>query len=213
MPLFKYLKQEHLDAFFSSGSVKIGSLYEYRNIEKYGRVIGDVEEGVHETVLDKVGEYEIDLSGDSPEAMFFKERFNIPSSGMKIVMGDGAKVISSEHSQDFFIYCVTTEFSRASMEAFGCDACIEIIRPASFFNAISKKIRHKAKFEGGAPIIYTDKTTSYANPHAIHPARMKSKEYAYQKEFRGIWTPNEEIKSPLYINVPKAIKACRVFKF
>ncbi|ELP1261509.1 hypothetical protein QWS64_002861 [Escherichia coli] len=213
MPLFKYIKKEHLDAFFSRGSLKIGSLYEYRKVEQYGTAIGDNKEGVYETVLDRTGGYQIDLSEDTPEANFFKARFDIKGPGIKIVMGNGAKIISSDHSPDVYIFCVTTEFNLDAMRAFGCDSCIEITRPELFFNAISKTIRHKASFEGGHPVTYGDKTTSYMRPHPVHPALMKSEEYSYQKEYRGIWTPNKQINSPLYINAPRAIRACRVYKF
>jgi len=213
MTLFKYIKKEHLDAFFLRGSLRIGSLYEYRNVEQYGQVIGDNQEGVYQTVLDRDGEYEVDLTKDSAETRFFRQHFTINDPRINIVMGDGARVVVENYSLNLYIYCVTTEFNVDAMKAFGCDSCIEITRPGDFFSAISKAIRHKAKFGGAHAITYGNKTTSYTTPHPVHAALLKSKEYAFQKEFRAIWTPNKEIKSPLYINVPRAIKACRVYKF
>ncbi len=51
MPLYKYLPRRYLDAFLNRGSLKIGTLYEYRQVEAYGHVIGDKNEGLHKTEL------------------------------------------------------------------------------------------------------------------------------------------------------------------
>lgn len=43
--LYKYLKKEHAHSLLSKGIIRLGTLYEYRNIEKHGSVIGDDTEG------------------------------------------------------------------------------------------------------------------------------------------------------------------------
>ena len=45
MPLYKYIPKRYLDAFLNQGSLKIGTLYEYRQVEAYGNVIGDKTKG------------------------------------------------------------------------------------------------------------------------------------------------------------------------
>ena len=212
MALYKYVKKEHLDAFFTNGSIKIGSLYEYRQVEKYGTVIGDDSEGTYITELSKNGEYEIDMSRSSAEADFFRQHVLRPdqkNTNGKIRMADGAKLISRTNSPDFYIYCVSNEYDSKVMKEFGCDSCIEILRPDIFFKAVTKKIRHKASYENVVNIVYGNKTAHYTTPHQVHPAIKKGFEYGYQKEVRAIWTPKKEIKSPLFIDVPKAIRACR----
>lgn len=214
MALYKYVKREHLDVFFTNGSMKIGSLYEYRNVEQYGNVIGDDGEGFYHTELSKSGRHEIDLSQNTPEANFFRQHVLRPDQqniNVKIIMGDGAKLISRTDSPDYYIYCVTSEFNHNVMKEFGCDSCIEIQRPDVFFRAISKRIRHKAEFETVTNIVYGNKNTHYTAPHGVHPAIKKSTEYRNQKEVRAIWKPKKEIKAPLFIDVPKAIRACRVY--
>ncbi|WP_268809511.1 hypothetical protein [Vibrio parahaemolyticus] len=214
MALYKYVKKEHLDAFFTKGSVKIGSLYEYRKVEHYGTVIGDDAEGYYHTELSQNGTYEVDLAESSPEADFFRQHLLRPDQQhlkTKIIMEDGAKIISRTNSPDLYIYCVTSEFNRQVMKDFGCDSCIEIRRPELFFRALSKQIRHKADFEIVTGITYGDKNTHYKTPHEVHPALKKGDNYAYQKEVRAIWTPKKEIKQPLFVDVPKAIRACSVF--
>jgi len=126
-------------------------------------------------------------------------------------MGDGARLIAHSNSQDLYIYCLSSEYSPAVMKEFGCDACLEIIRPNEFFEAVSRRIRHKAKFEGLGPITYMDKTIHYSRPHTLHPAVMKDIEFKYQSEWRAIWVPKKSPRQPLFINVPKATRHCRLY--
>ncbi|HHA1409439.1 TPA: hypothetical protein ACOEL2_002079 [Enterobacter hormaechei subsp. xiangfangensis] len=213
MRLYKYIKKEHLDSFFSQGRVKIGSLYEYRNVEQYGNVIGDHMEGAFETILDRSGPYDIDLSTDSIESLLFRQNLDIDRRDIKITVEAGASIAFRQESPDFYIYCVTTDFNQNVMKEFDCDCCIEIINPELFFKALSEKIRHKAQWQLASKIAYRSKYTSYTQPHKFHQVITKSPEYAYQNELRGIWKPKGEIKSPLIVDVPKAIGACRIYKF
>lgn len=212
-PLYKYLSKKYLEAFLRRGSLKIGTLYEYRKTEQYGEVIGDKDEGLHKTELALPGGGEIDLAGTSPEAEFFRTHVLRPDQRhlkTKIVMADGARLVAHSNSQDLYIYCTTSEYNPAVMKEFGCDSCLEIVRPTEFFAAVSRVIRHKGDFDGLGPITYGDKTTHYLKPHQIHPAAMKDTTYNYQKEWRAIWVPKKEPRQPLYIDVPRAIRHCRI---
>ena len=59
-------------SFFKNGSLKIGTLHEYRNEEELGSIIGDDKEGIHITELNSPSGREIDFSVNSPEAEYFK---------------------------------------------------------------------------------------------------------------------------------------------
>lgn len=212
-PLYKYLPKKYLEAFLRHGSLKIGTLYEYRKTEDYGDVVGDKNEGLHKTELALAGGGEIDLATSSPEAEYFRTHVLRPDQHHrkpKIIMADGARLVAHTNSPDLYIYCMTSEYSDAVMKEFGCDACLEIIHPAEFFTAISHVIRHKGRFDGLGPITYSDKTTNYLKPHQIHPAVMKDTHYEYQKEWRAIWVPRKEPRKPLFIDVPRAVRHCRV---
>ena len=211
---FKCLPKKHLEAFLLRGSLKIGTLYEYRKIEKYGGAVGDKNEGLHKTELFLPGGGQIDLASTTPEAEFFRKHVLRPDqtdSKVKIVLEDGASLMAHSNSQDLYIYCMTSTFDEAAMKIFGCDTCLEIIRPDEFFAAISRRMRHKGKFEGVVPIQYMDKTTHYLKPHRLHPALMKDTEYAYQSEWRAIWAPTRPPRKPLLMEVPRAIRHCRQY--
>lgn len=214
MRLFKYLPKKFLNAFFNTGSLKLGTLYEYRKVEEYGSVIGDKDEGVHTTELFLPGGGEIDLASATLEAEFFRThvfRSDQRNLKAKIILEDGAKLIAHSNSPDLYIYCMTSVFNADVMKRFGCDSCMEILRPRDFFRAISKRVGNSIRFEGYGPVHYGSKYTHYSQPHSLHPAITKEKQFSYQKEYRAIWIPKIETPSPLFLNVPEARKYCRVY--
>lgn len=212
--LYKYLPKKYLEAFVSRGSLKIGTLYEYRKTEQYGNVIGDKNEGLHKTELSLAGGGEIDLGIYSLEAEFFRRHILRPdqqATNVKIVLADGARLISHTNSPDLYIYCMSSKYDPKVMDQFGCDACLEIVNPMGFFRAITHRIRHKARFDGFGPVRYMSKDTHYTRPHQIHPAIMKDPEFVYQNEWRAIWVPTKTLREPLFVDVPRAIGYCRPY--
>ncbi len=215
MSLYKYLPKKYFEDFFGRGSLKIGTLYEYRNTEQYGSVIGDLDEGVRKTELNLNKGAEIDLGSKTSEAEFVRNVLKAPiqqSSNMKIVcLVDGYNLISEEHSPDLYIYCMTGDYDENVMRQFGCDSCIEIVKPIEFFDEISHRIRHMGKFYGVIPIQYMSKKVPYTNPNLVHPALFKDSIFGYQAEFRAIWTTTKTSPKPLFIDVPRAIRYCRPY--
>ena len=212
MSLFKYMPKRYLEAYMAKGSLKIGTLYEYRQVEKYGHVIGDKNEGLHKTELFLPNGGEIQSTSNTPEGIFIRQHLLNPEQqdmNFRMILEKGARIIAESHSQDLFVYCITSEFNPEVMKEFGCDSCLEITRPEEFFHAISRKIRHTAKFEGCFSITYASKLTHYSKPHEIHPATMKDTEYEYQKECRAIWIPHKASCNPIFVDVPRAIRFCR----
>ena len=204
-----------MDSFFKRGSIKIGTLYEYRNEEELGNVVGDDLEGVHITELHSPEGRKINLVDNSPESNYFRKHILRPdqqASNVKIIMEAGASLIAHTNSPDSYIYCLTSNYDEKVMKEFECDRCIEIFDPQKFFKAISKVIRHKGTFDGVHEISYGSKTTDHLNPHEIYPALLKAQKYANQSEIRAIWTPKKKLRGSLFVNVPKAVKYCREYR-
>jgi hypothetical protein len=213
--LYKYIKQEHLELFFKQGTIKIGTLYKYRDEEQLGNVIGDKDEGTHFTELNSPHRREINLSDNSAEAHFFRQHVLRPEQrhlNVNVIMEAGAKIISQSHSPNYYLYCVTSQYDPEMMKEFECNACIEIIDPDKFFNAISKVMKHKGKYGGYHKVIYRNRFTDHLNPHSVHPALQKDTKYFNQHETRAIWEPIKKAKQDLFIKAPKAVKYCRVYK-
>ncbi len=205
------LGKEHLDLFLINGSLKIGTLHEYRNEEDLGTVIGDHREGLHITGLNSPNGREIDLLSNAPETEYFRKhvlRQDQQNSKVKIVMEEGANLVAHTNSPNYYIYCVTSNYVKDVMAEFACDRCIEISNPAKFFKEVSRVIRHKADYEGYFEVVYGSKSTDHLNPHKTHPALMKETKYINQAEVRAIWRPRKEPKGSLFIKVPKATKYC-----
>ena len=52
-PLYKYLKREHAKMMVQEGTIRIGTLLDSTNVEKYGHAIGDAQEGIRTKIVPK----------------------------------------------------------------------------------------------------------------------------------------------------------------
>ncbi|WP_336242100.1 hypothetical protein [Enterobacter cloacae] len=213
MPLYKYIKKKDLLSFFSTGSLKIGTMYDYRKVETYGSVIGDQKEGYYETVLSKPEAFKFNLATDSAESRLFKGFFGSePNPDVELSFSAGTELIIRDNSPDLYLYCMSKEFNYDVMKQFECDCCIVIENPTAFIKEVSRVIRHKAEYIGINSVVYGNKRTHYTTPHDVHPSLMKEEIYAPQKEVRAAWIPKGQIQGPLFVNVRKAIKYCKQIK-
>jgi hypothetical protein len=214
LALYKYMRKQHLEAFLQRGSLKIGTLHEYRRVEDYGKVIGDDEEGIRFTTFNIPGGGTVDLMGNAPEALYLRSSLPIPSGVPlpTLTFDAGAEFLIREAVPDVFIYCTTSKFDLKVMEEFGYDACLEIVRPDAFFRAISRKIRHKGTFLGNAPVHYRNRVTHYTRPHSTPAYMMKGAEYTYQKEVRAVWAPAKTNVAPIYVDVAEAVRYCQTYR-
>lgn len=214
MPLYKYMMKQHLEGFLKRGTLRIGTLYEYRKVENYGPVIGDDAEGTQQTLFEMPEGGRVDLSSDTQEAIYLRQILpgvNNQKVPLQVNFQPGSQIIFGGEAPELYIYCTAATFDAEVMEKFGYDACLEITIPSKFFGVISRTLRHKCDFADLGPIEYTEKRTDWTSPHQSPPWMMKSREYAYQQEVRAIWKPKKATVEPFFIDVPDAIKYCRAY--
>lgn len=211
MRLYKYMPQKYLDNFFKRGSLKVGTLYEYRKVEQYGEAIGDGAEGILVTKFSHQAGISVDLGSNSPEALYLRKTFGfVGPPGAIIEFSPAGGINHRVESENAYIFCTTSEYNADVMREFG-GACIEIVRPDEFFKAISHTIRHKGTFQHCGPIEYKERETRWDKPHSTHACMVKDSRYAYQKEVRTIWAPAKDAITPLFVNVPAAVRFCRPY--
>jgi hypothetical protein len=204
--LYKYMKKKHAKLLLEQGSLRVGTLYEFRNEEKHGQEIGDNKEGTKSAYMQV--ENETWSTSNQPE--FSKSFFNLGSGGSLNI--SGITLEKPQNSPDFYIYCTTYEFDESAMRDFGYDVCIEIEQPEKFFKCISKYLKHKAKYQGSYKCKYQPRRLPHNHDSGVHPSLVKEAEYSYQKEIRSIWMPTKQNIEPIIIKSKNFKKYCRIVK-
>lgn len=198
MELYKYCKRDHLPLRGSSCSVRVGTLHDYRNTEKYGELISDIHEG------SKI------ISGTVAN-LSKKNIHQYPNLGGIIELGESGSIGSlvmtncTIISENMFIFSAAQEYSRSEHERWyeeeGYDACYRIHSARLFFREISRALGSRGQFIGFAPVHYVE-SFDLSSPN-IHPALVKrqSKHHS-QREVRAIWRPTDgaEVKGVLLGN-------------
>ncbi|MDI6536368.1 hypothetical protein QMA77_05375 [Pantoea ananatis] len=215
MPLYKFISKKYHDEFFRSGSLRLGTIHDFKDIIKHNLGRGDTNEGRHY------------LSRDFNEMQSFKnvssepilrELFDFPDN---VTLDIGMLTILSERvSADGFIFCSSGVFDLEIFKRWNADYpeidyCYEISEPEGFFEKITNKIKSSAFFIGANYIDYAPDPIPYDSKSAgVYPAFTKEeKEFSWQREHRVMWAPLGPclMIKPWVIEVPEARKFCRPF--
>src|ERR1051326_6272004 len=159
--LYKYIKAEHLELALTRGVFRIGTLFEFRNMEKFGTQIGDVGEGTKSIHLNASQPMTFNLLSDDPRAVHARKVFKgwdeFPACvTLLITMQEKSTLALNEESADVSTYGVTTKYDAAQMHAMGYDACLMIADPQGFFVELSNSLPGSL-FIIGAEVQYRDR--------------------------------------------------------
>lgn len=188
-PLYKYMNKEHAEKFWDDGTIRIGTLFEYRNIDKHGEEVGELSEAmayciIHKSQLNRVARDETTVGGLSE---FVK---NMVKSSPEAIYSDNFIVGYSPLDQ--YIYCCTSEYSEESMNLFGYDSCIKISDVSGFISCVTECLGVTAKFKGAFYCQYRERGFKFEESPTVYPEIIKHPNYAHQKEVRVIWHPKYE---------------------
>lgn len=209
---FKYGKRQHVDALFDEGTIRIGTLHDYRLDEK-GDMVADAKEGI-KTVSGTVSYANKEDIWDN-EAL--RSIVHVEGEGVNLNIENLVIKNCNIHYEDYYVFSVAADYS-AKMhklwhEAQAYDCCYRICYPRTFLKAISKRLAGIARFLGCAPVIYYEKGKGidiYSDLIKQHPALFKAGEdYGAQNEVRAVWQPlNPGPMEPKIIKVPNLGKYC-----
>jgi len=202
------MKLEYAEKFYRDGTLRVGSLYDFRKIEKYGEETGDLGEGTKELYTNMKHLHE----GNIPN--FLKDAIRVGKGSSIDIIIDGENTISRNFEDpNLYIYCVSNSFSKERMVQLGHDACI-VIEKKSFFHHLHNALKqHIQQNSVGAMfrVHYGERKYHNKKDPKIPMAVIKPKKFIYQDEVRSIWYPHTEkiVEEYLYIKAPLAMLGCR----
>jgi len=173
------------------GTVKVGTLHDFRKQEALGAEIGDSGEGTR--LLTRENTYaDIPAIEASP---VLSSIWKIEPGATNIHIIGGAFSVQETYS-DSYVYCVSHTPSEAAMRKSGYDACVRIDDPEGFFGELTQELYDVRRLITGKWFIgdcqYVDRTIEESALAAgVHPALLKPPIYAYQQETRMMWEPRK----------------------
>lgn len=209
--LFKYTKKEYLEKFFDTGEIRIGTLSDFRKIEKHNSAISDLREGKREfsrffSGSSIVGSHSANIN-EITEMVFAP-----PGSALMIL--EDSTVTVDTLSPDLYVFCASASFNEKVMrQDFKCDSCFIIKNKTRFFREISNSLRESAYLIAQDNINYIGTKFDMDHRPESHIALTKDIEYSYQDEFRAVWKPRIEQYdlSPFNIIIPEGRKYCDIY--
>lgn len=212
-PLYKFIKKKHAHEFFKNGNIRIGTLYDFRDVEKHGAEIGDLDEGTK--TLTTGGYHMLDTADPSTipswYAPHFQKSFIPDGPDARLVMHAGGSGISVKLTvPNRYVFCTTEGIDAVVWKQPGYDACIKINSPSGFFKALTNKLKHKAHWITLDRCVYRSRTVIGEHDDQLEPALIKEQRHAEQREVRAIWEAVDHEINPFILKVKKARHFCEL---
>jgi hypothetical protein len=200
--LFKYSKWAHAEALIRWGKIRVGTLDDYRNIEKHSSLIGDKDEGQTSLFDDPLF-----ATGETLSAFSARWVPGFTGPGMSGVTFVGCYFNEPKRSPNCWLYCMSERLSLRVMDSFEAnyDACVRIPGVSPFFMSIWQELaRHRPIAGGGIiPVTYRRRSLHYGDDDGLHPIEVKAPGFAPQVEVRFVYFPAQEITEPyLDLTIP-----------
>ena len=212
MFLYKFLERRFLNSFFETGSLRIGTIYDFKDTVSHTSARADSSEGRHDLVRSISSPLKIDKDTEEP---IVSEIFRFEGEGYGTIQG--MSLVSSRDSGDGFIFCTSKHYStdifrKWHKDCVKNDACYAIVDTKGFISEVSNVINDSISQFINRDIVYTLDPIPYNSAEArLNPAITKNAEkYSWQHENRTIWVPKLPplILRPFIVNVPEACRYC-----
>jgi hypothetical protein len=215
MSLFKYSKKRYADGLLGLGTIRIGTLHDYRRNE---HIVGvsDPTEGTKSIEVNFLGNIK---TSDARDREAFR-KFSGQTVTGSISLSPGVTLKTGQASADLFVLCFSSELSLDVLRQFdGSDACVEILNAERFLREVTVGLNAltPVTYSGLHEVSYKSRNEvrkilqlSELEELGTNPALIKESSFRAQKEIRAIWTPQKpEIIKPMTIMVPAAIRFVR----
>lgn len=219
MSLYKFIEKEFFDEFFLTGSLRLGTLEDFKETDEHGENRGDKSEGKH-NVYRHVGD-KLTLTADTlPNESLISSFINMdPAPNQDPATLSNVVFIDERSSQDVLTFCTSGVYSTRLFSEWNkkenLNYCYEIFDVKGFITAISNAISARSKgnkFKACEWVTYTNKNIDYRSIYSkVLPCFLKAEDYTWQREVRMVWAFDDihRKQEVIIMNVPEAIKFCR----
>lgn len=196
--LYVFTKKEYLDGLLKEGTIRVGTLAEYRKDDGTTGAKNDENEG--SAFWQPKGEIQV-----TPDHPILKHMIH-PASGTFSMEGGAYVRIPTNHNLLCLAKAISTSMIKRMKKDFGSNSCYRIDNPIDFFLDITDAIPELEEPISARPVKYV-----YKRPVAVdHLARdlfidpyLKPWEYGWQREYRIVWpTIDPDNVKPYLVNVP-----------
>jgi hypothetical protein len=203
--LYKFTARRYAELMVNEGVFRIGTLHDFRRIERHAELIGDAEEGIK--VVEDAAEGD---RVETPETQSWVSRhlFKLaPGAGLLLKGSPMLKVKVDE--PDCLIYCFTESSNPDAWP--DCDTCVEIRDPRAFICEISRSAGLGDEFKMGK-CVYKQRVEQTDDPEADPAVLIKPAKYAHQQEWRALLAlrPCRQVDRPVNVHCSSAARFCRI---
>lgn len=202
--LYKYCTPEVARLILETGSIRIGTLFEYQALEGDARV--DCGEGKRITTSEP-GEVTYQQGSIAHQLL---ESMGIHVEGSICTNGSNAVVHERQHP-DCYVFCASARHGADLYDKFG-GACVMVTDYQSFVSQLDCAFRHVLAVEGltvSQPVVghcaYGPRAIPFTQTPMAHECFTKPEPYRSEAEIRVLWSPADgHSPSSRVVRIPPA---------
>jgi hypothetical protein len=215
--LYKFTKRKYAEELVRNGSIQIGTLHDFQNLEKHRAEVGDAQEGKRSTFI-----------GPDEQGQFHVDKLEILGSTLTNVnmSGNGGMPIAiMEATRQYYILCFSIKPDAEAMRRMGYDTCVQIDNPKLFCYIVTQAMITLGKTAPIGrfhldfiryldPVVYPVNAVnnkSYSGKH-LPVYLQKHPEFAYQNEARVVWEPSGEQAKPFIVQSGLLKSLCHIIE-
>lgn len=151
--LYKYIESRYVDAMLSRGTIRVGTLFEFRDREKHGpRADPGENTFTNRSVLKR-----LDPESNDPSTAFeravFRGAVGLPPGASRVEISNNLFERRTDGG-DAYVYCLADRYTAEIAEKFKTDACVEIVEPRRFTRALYECLADKVDWCGLGYVVY-----------------------------------------------------------
>lgn len=196
--------------YHKKGSLRLGSLWDYRKEELHGSSIGDKREGSFQIEMESA--FELDASFQ--EALFSNQNFMACYVKGDRFEEDGGNPFLAMTIPNIHIFSASLIYNKKLFNEFESDLCLEIPDFRIFSELLVRQINktHRVLKWVIVECLYMENQV-FDRPESVPClTRIKNDKYAQQKEVRLCVELLEPPDGGIVLKGKKALKHCHVFK-
>ncbi|WP_339476314.1 MULTISPECIES: hypothetical protein [Pseudomonas] len=207
---FKYAEKKYSDSLLALGSVRIGTLHDFRNSEHKPGII-DANEG-RKTITHHIAKAST-TDGDTIHTRAMKAFKAIGYDSKSVVHMKDCHFTQEFDHPNMYIHCLSAEYSSKVMREFdGSDSCVEIVNLHGFYRRLTQTLKQftPVDFLGVSQVTYMDRDQPWnGSDWGENPALIKEHEFRNQVEIRAVWwSKTGKPIEPIILNDVGLIEFC-----
>lgn len=203
-PFFKYMNNRYCRAMIENGSIRLGTLFDFRDMETHNAARGDKDEGIHNICIENqnTGRHE----DNEPTVRHYLDQLQV-----RLDYCIGGSVSGGLLNPNEYVYSVSAVLDWNIAQEFDAECCVIIWDMQIFVRRLLNAAHEMFRFVDFGFVRYVTDRYDVRNIGIVAPCFIKNANFKHQAEWRLLMPPSGDCEiEPTIIEIGALEDICSV---